>query len=41
MLILKTFIDDAIPLRNFEFRKKNVHLLVNKELSPEVFGSVE
>ena len=22
---LKTFIDDTIPLRNFKFRKKNVH----------------
>ena len=27
MLTLKTLIDDGIPLRNFEFRKKTVLLL--------------
>ena len=32
MLILKTLIEDGIPLRNFEFRKKNV-LLLTKDFS--------
>ena len=39
MLILKTFIDDGTPIRNFEFQKKKIVLLLTKDFFPRSFQS--
>ena len=38
MLILKTFTDDTIPVRNFEFQKKNI-LSLTKDFFSQSFHS--
>ena len=41
MLILKAFIDDSIPVRNFEFQKKELFYCKQKAFSSEVFTVID